>query len=272
MARVVVAAQDPHPAVRGRGIARLEAGGVAVEVGLERARAERVNEISTVFYTRGRPFVTLKWAMTLDGKIATRTGDSRWISGEASRARAHELRRRHAAVLVGVNTVRADDPALTVRHVPGRDPWRVVLDSGGRTPPKSKLLHLDSAAPTVIATTEAMPNDVERALARPNVQLWRLPAREGRVELGALLARLREAALDSVLVEGGGQVHASFLAAGLVDRVVCFVAPKLLGGRTAPGPVGGEGIDEVARAFALEKLEVEPLGGDLLITGVPKRR
>lgn len=271
VARVVVAAQDPHPAVRGRGIARLAQAGVAVEVGLCQDEAQRLNEISHIYHLEGRPFVCLKWAMTLDGKIATRTGDSRWISGEASRTRTHALRRRHAAVLVGVDTVIADDPQLTVRHVVGRDPWRIVLDSGGRTPPGAKLLRQSSPAPTVIAATEALAAAAARQLERPGVRVWRLGTRAGRVDLPALLDRLRGEGLDSVLVEGGGRVHASFLEQGLVDKIVCFISPKIVGEHAAPGPVNGAGVDRIAQALQLEKLQVEVLDGDVLVTGYPRR-
>lgn len=265
--RVVVAAQDPHPQIDGKGLDALRRGGVQVEVGLLREEALQLNEISVAYHTKGRPFVCLKWAMTLDGKIATVSGDSKWISNASSREWAHKLRRRHAAILVGVNTVIQDDPALTVRRVPGRDPWRIVLDSKGRIPLGAQLLRLDSEAPTVVATTHAMPQETEDALTRLKARVWRLPAVDGRVDVGALLTHMKEHELDSLLVEGGGKVLWSFASTRLFDKVVCFVAPKLAGGSVPP--LGGEGVALMKDALQLERLSAVPLQGDLLITGYP---
>lgn len=267
--RVVLAAQDPHPHIHGKGIEVLRAGGVQVNVGLLREEALQLNEISVIYHTRGRPFVCLKWAMTLDGRTAAHSGDSKWISNATSREHAHKLRRRHAAILVGVNTVIQDDPALTVRRVPGRDPWRIVLDSRGRIPLKAQVLRLNSQAPTIVATTDAMPPDIEEALVGLKARVWRLPAVEGRVDVSALLERVREHALDSVLVEGGGEVLWSFAKGRLFDKVVCFVAPKLVGGQTVASPLGGDGVSLLKDALQLGKLSAVPLQGDLLITAYP---
>jgi len=270
IARVVVAALDPHPDVSGRGVRRLRAAGVNVEVGLLEAESRRLNEVSQVFYGRGRPFVCLKWAMTLDGRIATYQGHSHWVSGEASRARVHALRHRYAAVLVGVESALRDDPQLTVRHVDGRDPWRIVLDSRGRTPPGARLFERAGEVPAVVATTEAAPETFERAVEARGGCVWRLPARDGRVDLAALLDKLAEARVDSVLVEGGGEVHWSFLEQASFDKVVCFVAPKLVGGRGAPAPVGGRGRAAMDGATRLADVSIERLGDDTVITGYPE--
>lgn len=272
--RVFIGALDPNPRVHGRGVARLRRAGLEVHVGVLGEEARRLNEISHVYYTEGRPFVCLKWAMTLDGKIASRTGEARWVSGEASRRRVHELRNRYAAVLVGVDTVIRDDPQLTVRSRKGRDPWRFILDSKGRTPLDAQVLRLESPAPTVIATTEAMPNATERALLRrgARVRVWRLPDRQGKVHLEALLVRMARQRLDSLLVEGGGRVHWSFLTSGLFDKVICFIAPKLIGGRDAPTAVGGEGFAAMSEAIRLEEVSVERLGDDLCCVAYGRRQ
>jgi len=270
VARVVVAALDPHPRVQGRGVTLLQQAGVVVEVGLLEALALALNEVSVVYHGQQRPFVCLKWAMTLDGKIAAHTGDSKWVSGPDSRRRVHELRRRYAAILVGLNTVVQDDPELTVRHVEGADPWRIVLDSRGGVPLEARLLSSDSKAPTVVATTEAMPRALEQKLVQQHVRVWRLPADRGRVDLEALLQRVRSEQLDSVFVEGGADVHWSFVDQGLVDKVVCFVAPKLVGGRKAKGPLGGEGFASMSGALQLERVAVETLGADVVISGYPR--
>lgn len=269
--RVVVATRDPTPQIDGRGIQQLREAGLEVVEGVLEREAQKLNEIRVKYARTGLPFVTLKYAMTLDGKVATVTGDSRWISSEASRRYAHRLRARYAAVLVGIGTVLHDDPQLTVRRCEGPDPARIVLDSRGRIPPHSKILRVESEAPTVIATVEMSPEH-ERALkeldASPPIEIWRLPpGPEGRVDLPALLRRLGERAWDSLLVEGGPTVAASFVEQGLVDKVVAFVAPKLVGGREAPTPLAGRGVARMAEALSLSDVEVRQRGPDVVIEG-----
>ena len=264
--RVFIATRDPNPLVNGKGVERLRAAGIEVVEGVLRKEAERLNEIFFYWIKMKRPFVALKLAMSLDGKIATRSGDSRWITGEVARRRVHELRRRHAAVLVGINTVLADDPELTVREVEGPQPLRIVLDSRGRVPLSARVL--SGGAKTLIATTAAMPEELERALRERGVEVWRLPAREGRVDLVALLARLAGEEIDSLLVEGGGEVAWSFLAQGLVQKLYLFYGPLLLGGREVPG-VGGPGVERLADAFRVRIEAVERLGNDLLVVAYP---
>jgi len=271
IARVVVATQDPHPHVQGRGIALLRQAGLDVRVGVLQDEARHLNEISIVYHTLNRPFVCLKWAMTLDGKIATSSNDSKWISNKSSRTMAHRLRHRYAAILVGINTVLADDPALTVRHISGKDPWRFVLDSSGKMPLDARMLHVESDVPTTIATTQGMPQASATRLTDAGACVWRLPQRDGRPDLNALLTEMKAQGIDSVLVEGGSQTHWSFLSQGLFDKVVCFVAPKLLGGRRAPGPLGGPGFETMAQALKLTDLSVQTLDGDLVISAYPNR-
>jgi riboflavin-specific deaminase-like protein len=205
--------------------------------------------------------VVLKLALSLDGKVATKSGESRWISNERSRELVHQMRNRYAAVLVGVNTILRDDPQLTARAAGARDPWRIVLDSRGRIPLEAKVLSLGSPAPTVVATTELMPQEKERALMSKGARVWRLRARDGRVDLEELLVRLGEEGLDSLLVEGGPTVAAGFLEAGLVDKVVFFIAPKIIGGEEAPGAVGGRGVEGLAEAWKLKDISVKNARG-----------
>jgi diaminohydroxyphosphoribosylaminopyrimidine deaminase / 5-amino-6-(5-phosphoribosylamino)uracil reductase len=256
--RVVVSMADPDPRVRGAGLRMLEAAGVEVAVGAQGERAARLNEFYVKQRLTGRPFVSAKFAMSLDGKIATRTGESRWISGEEARLEGHRLRHAHDAVLVGVNTILVDDPELTARpdiH-DSRQPLRVVVDSQLRIRQSARVVGPN----TLIATTRA--GKVGAA------EVVRLPAgADGRVSLPALLDELGRRKLLSLLVEGGGEVHAAFLAEGLVDKLYAFVAPKLIGGRDAPGPVGGRGIESLAAAVPLGEVDVVRLGQDLLITG-----
>jgi diaminohydroxyphosphoribosylaminopyrimidine deaminase/5-amino-6-(5-phosphoribosylamino)uracil reductase len=266
VARVVVGLRDPNPAVDGKGLEILRRAGVEVrlaEVDLQE-RCARHNAFFCQWVRRGRPFVTVKYAMSADGKIATRTGHSRWISGEASRRRAHRERARHDAVLVGLGTVRADDPQLTVRLDSGPDPLRVVVDSQARLPLDCRLL--SGGAPVLVACTEEAPAERVQALAR-RAEVVRLPARGGRVSLQALAAHLASRGVCSVLLEGGSELIGSALEEGLVDRVLVFVAPLLLGGRQAPTPAAGQGVAAVSQGLRLRDVTWERLGDDLLLEG-----
>jgi diaminohydroxyphosphoribosylaminopyrimidine deaminase / 5-amino-6-(5-phosphoribosylamino)uracil reductase len=257
--RVVVAMRDPDERVLGAGIERLRSAGLEVDVGAQAAAAQRLNEFYIVHRSTGRPFVSLKFAMSLDGKIATRTGESRWITGEIARNHGHELRHAHDAILVGVNTVIKDDPQLTARLEgrAARQPLRVVLDSHLRTPRTARLL---TGGQTVVATSAEGTLDGAEVLT--------LPARaDGRVPIEALLDQLGKRGILSVLVEGGAETHAAFLAAGLVNKVYAYIAPKLIGGTRAPGPVGGEGIEHLRDALDMLEVDVTDLGGDILISG-----
>ncbi len=273
IAEVHVATLDPNPLVNGRGVRALIDRGIRVVVGEHEAEARRLNEWFFKYITTGRPFVLAKYAMTLDGKVAARTGDSRWVTGPAARAYVHRLRAQVDAVVVGVGTVLADDPALTARPEefggppPTRQPLRVVVDSRGRTPPAARVL--DGTAPTLIAATPlADPEKLEAFKAR-GAEVLILPAAGGRVDLEALMAELGRRQVAWLLVEGGGRLLGSLFDLGLIDRVLAFVAPKLIGGAEAPGPVGGSGRPRMADAVRLEGVEIERLGEDLLVSGRP---
>jgi diaminohydroxyphosphoribosylaminopyrimidine deaminase/5-amino-6-(5-phosphoribosylamino)uracil reductase len=256
--RVVVSMTDPDERVRGAGLRMLEAAGIEIDVGVHEERAQKLNEFYVKHRLTGRPFVTVKFAMSLDGKIATRTGESQWITGEEARAHAHRLRHMHDAVLVGVNTVIADDPELTVRLTGDRlrQPLRVVVDSQLRIRQSARII----GSNTLIATT--------RQGRVGAAEVIRLPAAaDGRVALPALLDELGQRRVLSLLVEGGAEVHASFFAEGLVDKVYAYVAPRLIGGKEAPGPLGGAGVDHLAGSTQLHELDFARLGDDLVITG-----
>lgn len=265
--RVVCACQDPNPKVAGQGIEYLRLQGVEVECGVCEKEALRLNERFFTWITKERPFITLKYAMTLDGKIATETGDSKWITGEEARTFAHRLRKQHDAVLVGIGTVLADDPELTTRLVRGKNPVRVVLDSKLRISLMASVLN--PAADTLIFTgEEADVVKAEALAALPNVEVVRLPLEDGRLPVAQVVQVLAERGLTSVLVEGGSSVHGAFFDAGLADRVCAFVAPKLIGGARALPPVGGVGADLVETGWQLEEVEVEQLGNDILVSGL----
>lgn len=260
--RVVVSMPDPDERVRGAGIKALEAAHVRTDVGAHQERALRLNEFYVTHRETGRPFVSAKFAMSLDGKIATRTGDSRWITGEAARRHGHRLRHMHDAILVGINTVIADDPELTTR-LDGdnpRQPLRVVVDSQLRIRQSARVI----GANTLIATTREGRVGVAEVLTLPATA-------EGRVSLPDLLDELGRRNIISVLVEGGGEVHAAMFGQDLVDKVYAYVAPKLVGGRDAPGPLGGDGVERLSEAKTLEDLDVTRLGDDFLINGYVHR-
>jgi len=267
--RVVIGMKDPNPLVNGRGIAALRRRGIEVVAGVLEEECRRLNEAFACFITRGRPFVTFKAAVTLDGRVAARGGDSRWVTGEAARLEGHRLRNTHDAIVVGVGTVLADNPELTCRGVPGgRDPVRVVVDSRLRTRPTAKVVAAAarSAAPTIIATTAAAPERRARQLERAGARVIR--GRRGpRVDVSALLAALGRLEIVSVLLEGGPTLAGAFWRADLVDRLVAFVAPKVLADPAGLPMVLGAPALAMAQATGLEQIEVRRVGEDVLITG-----
>ena len=275
IAEVHMAMLDPNPLVNGRGRDQLEAAGIRTYVGEREAEARELNEAFIKYITTGRPFVTAKFAMSLDGKIATHTGEARWITGPKARRWVHQLRDVTDAIMVGVNTVLADDPRLTTRLDDGKEgrevhhPLRVIVDSRGRIPLTAKVLAADTPGRTLIATTEAMPPDRRKALERLGAQVLVLPAhvRGGRVSLPHLLDALGKREVTSLLVEGGGTLLASFFEQRLVDKVLAFVAPLIIGGQGAPTPVAGQGVARLSQSLRLERVRVEKVGTDVLISG-----
>lgn len=272
--RVIVASRDPNPLVRGKGLARLARGGVRVlwADAARRRLAEEQNDKFRVWIGQGRPFVLAKWAAAVDGRIATAKGESRWITGVAARRRALLLREEHDAVLVGAGTVAADDPRLTRRLGVNRATahWRIVLDGRLRVSERARLFRRPSGC--VVVTARPVSDPRARRLARRGVEVWSLPASTtGLVDLRAMLARLAQRGVSSLLVEGGAETLATFFEAGLVDRVALFLAPRILGGEDAPGAVGGAGF-RLAATPRLEGVEVERVGKDWLITGRMSRR
>ncbi len=261
VSRVVACHADPDPRVSGRGFARLREAGIAVEVGILIEEAVRLNLRFLIAATLQRPEVTLKWAMSLDGKIATVTGDSRWISSPKARRWSLGLREEHDAILVGSGTVLADDPRLDRRLGLASGPnLRVILDRRLRTPPEATLFTVPGP---VVIYTQSTDQECREALTAKGAEVVNLST----VEPGAVLADLYARGVRSLLVEGGGEVLASFVAAGLYDQVMVNCAPLLIGGKDAPTPLGGEGFQTLAAAARLEDLEVQGRGGDLLISG-----
>jgi diaminohydroxyphosphoribosylaminopyrimidine deaminase/5-amino-6-(5-phosphoribosylamino)uracil reductase len=261
--RVVAAMTDPFPQVAGGGTALLRAAGLDVEVGVGEAEARRLNAPYLKLLATGRPYVHAKWAMTLDGKIATRTGDSKWISNEASRRRVHELRGRMDAIVVGIGTVLADDPLLTARPPGPRTPVRVVLDGQGRLPPPSQLVRTARDAPVLVVTAGVEASELRAA----GCEVLGVAATAGRPDIGPLLDELGRRRMTNVLVEGGSAVLGSFLDAQAIDEVHVFIAPRLAGGCAGRTPISGTGFERIADAVAVADPQVDTMEGDAYIRG-----
>ncbi|MBI2876140.1 MAG: bifunctional diaminohydroxyphosphoribosylaminopyrimidine deaminase/5-amino-6-(5-phosphoribosylamino)uracil reductase RibD [Candidatus Tectomicrobia bacterium] len=280
--RVVVGMVDPNPRVSGKGIEQLQQAGIEVEVGLLEERARRDNEAFIKYITTGQPFVILKSAVSLDGKIATASRQSRWITSGRSRLESHKLRDQVDAILVGIETVLADDPQLTTRlwGRKGRDARKIVVDSVLRIPLEARVLPANAtredgqapAAGVIIATTARASSEKARQLEAKGAQVLRVGDRGGRVDLSELMRALGQQGIVSLLIEGGGEINAAALQAGLVDKVVFFIAPLLIGGGGAPGAVGGQGCACLEEAIRLERLEVKQLEADLMIQGYVTKR
>ena len=269
--RVIAGMKDPNPRVSGRGLRRLREAGVDVMVGVLEEECRELNRAFCKYITTRTPWVTLKVAASLDGKIATRTGDARWISGEASRNYVHQLRQAADAVMVGIGTVLQDDPLLTVR-LPGkkitRQPLRIVVDSHLKIPLRSQLVLTAGRYPTLVATTKAAsPFKMDR-LAKAQVDILLMPAdRQRRVSLPSLMGELGHRGIVSILLEGGPTLNAGALKENLVDRLIFFLSPKLIGGEKAPGAIGGEGVLLAKEAQAMKILQIKRFGPDLMIEG-----
>lgn len=268
IARVVVSMRDPFAKVRGKGIRQLRAAGIEVVVGCMEAEARALNGPYLMLRERERPWVIAKWAMSLDGRIATRAGRSQWISGEKSRQFVHRLRGQVDGVVVGIGTVLADDPQLTCRTVrPLRQATRIVLDSRLRIRAGSVLVRSAGDVPVIIATTARAQTAARKRLEKLGCEILVCREKGGVVDVGDLLRKLGRREMTNVLVEGGAGVHGAFFDAGLVDEVVAFVSPKLIGGATAPGPVGGVGKLAVGENVFEPGWSIKKLDDDMCIRG-----
>jgi diaminohydroxyphosphoribosylaminopyrimidine deaminase/5-amino-6-(5-phosphoribosylamino)uracil reductase len=264
--RVVFASLDPNPLVAGAGAARLRAAGIEVEYGALTAEEQRLNAAYRYWICTRRPFVTVKCAASLDGKIATRSGESQWITGEAARRDVHRLRSVHDAILTSSATVLTDNPALTARLPGGRDPQRVIVDATLRTAPDAQV-YAAAARPPILATTVADPARLAPFRAR-GVEVLTLPAIDGHVDLQALMAALGARQITSLMVEAGGTFTAALLAAGVVHKVRWYLAPLLIGGRDATPAIGGAGVSALADALRLQDVTWKRVGEDLRVEGI----
>jgi len=267
--RVVAPIEDPNPKVSGRGFAHLRAAGIEVCTGLMADEATRLNEAYIHFMRTGRAFVHLKMAVSLDGKVATATGDSRWITSEQSRARVHELRHQYDAIMVGGRTVRADDPLLTDRsgRKRRRPLVRVVIEQYLHLSPESQLAQTADAGPVMIFAHEEADSESVAALEARGIEV--INQQSSVLDLSGVLQQLGERSIQSVLVEGGPLLAGLLLEAGLVDKVTFFVAPIIIGSQDAPSAIGGGGVEKISEAPELERVEIKQHGRDVEITGYP---
>lgn len=269
--KVVVGILDPNSLVAGRGIKKLKDAGIEVKVGVLERECKKVNEVFLKYITTKEPFVLMKNAMSLDGKIATYLGESKWISNEKSRERVQMLRNKYAAIMVGINTVIKDNPELTCRLEGGVSPIRVIVDSKLRIPIESKIVQTSKNVKTIVATTSNCNKDKKAKLEKSGVEVILIEEREDKVDLKKLMKVLGQKEIDSILLEGGGELNFSALKAGIVDKVETYIAPKLIGGKEAKTPVEGKGIDNLSDAYQLENIETTIIDGDILIEGYVKR-
>ena len=264
--RVVIGMEDPNPLVNGKGIEALRKSGVDVKVGVLGGECRKLNEAFCKYILKKQPFVVLKIAATLDGKIATRNGESKWISGEASRRLVHRLRERVDGVLVGIGTVLKDNPLLTARTKKGKEPYRIVLDSRLKIPEDAKVFE-HSPSEVILATTRSAPHEKIERLEKKGVRVLIIDSKEGRVDLGTCLNKLGEIGLMSILVEGGSQINGSFLDEGLIDKFLFFLSPKWLGDPQAPGIFGGRGVSNLKEAVGLKEIRTKRIGEDIFVEG-----
>jgi diaminohydroxyphosphoribosylaminopyrimidine deaminase/5-amino-6-(5-phosphoribosylamino)uracil reductase len=271
--RVVIAMSDPNPSVNGKGAAALRRAGLTVTIGVARAEAEQLNRAYAHWIKTKRPYVILKAGMTLDGKIATVSGESKWITGRASREEVHRLRGEADAVLIGVGTVVADDPSLTARLGSGlkklaaRQPLRIVVDSALRIPLKARILTQQRNAKTIVATTYSASASRKQTLLKRGIEVVSLPGLRSKVSLPTLMDALGTRGVTSLLVEGGGEINAAMLKAGLVQHVRLYVAPVLLGGADAKGVIGGKSPARLDSALRLRNVMARSIGEDLAVEG-----
>lgn len=267
IARVVIGMEDPNPLVAGKGIALLREAGIEVVCGVEEEALREQNRVFLKYISTKLPWVAMKTAMTLDGKIATRTGDSKWITGAEARAYVHELRHRFMAIVVGIGTAVADDPLLNCR-IEGRgvrQPIRVVVDSNARLSLDSQLVKTAGEYRTIVAHTRFAPEESVKALREAGVEMLLCKEKEGLVDVRNLLELLGQSGIDSILLEGGGSLNYTFLAEGLADELYAFIAPKIVGGMNAKTPVEGAGMEKMADAINFELTNVLNIGDDVLL-------
>ncbi len=272
--RVVVATLDPNPLVAGNGVKRLTENGIEVITGVLMEEAQKLNEIFVKYITTTLPFCLMKSAMSLDGKIATKFADSKWITCSLSREYVHSLRHKYAAIMVGIGTILVDNPLLTTRipDFEGKSPVRIIVDSKCKIPLDANVIKTASKVRTLIATTDQADCEKITKLREKNVEVLVIPVRNERVDLNVLMEKLGEMGIDSVLLEGGGTLNYSALDAEIIDKVAFFIAPKIIGGSLSKTPVEGDGVPLVESAFSLDHMTTHMFGQDIMIEGYVRKK
>ena len=265
ISEVIIGTLDPNLLVSGAGAEHLKKNGIKVTVNILQEECDKLNEVFFHYVKTQKPFVVMKYAMTLDGKIATHTGDSKWITGSLARAKVHEDRHKYMAIMVGVGTIIADDPLLNCRSsavLAPKNPIRIICDTNLRTPPNSQIIKTAKDIETIIATSST---DMEKYNNYPHCKIITIPKKNGHIDLAQLMLKLGEQKIDSILLEGGATLNWSALKSGIVKKVQGYIAPKIFGGKDAKTPVAGAGIDFVREHIALKNTKVFYLGDDILI-------
>lgn len=263
--RVVIGCLDPNPLMSGKGASILRENGLEVKTGVLQRECEKINQVFFYYIKNKLPYVVMKYAMTLDGKIATVAEESRWVSGVEARLQTHRLRNKYAAIMVGIGTVLIDDPLLTCRIPEGRNPVRIICDTNLRTPLESKIVQTAAEVPTILATTRS--EKEAAAYLEKGCQIITVPLSGNHIDLNYLMTELGKMGIDSILLEGGSTLNFSALEAGIVNKVQAFIAPKIFGGVSAKTPVGGRGIEKILECIRLENVNVEKFGKDILLEG-----
>ncbi len=264
ISKVIIGSADPNPLVGGKGVKILRQHGIEVVENVLKEKCHRLNKVFFHYIKTGLPYVVMKYAMTMDGKIATRTGESKWISSELARQRVQEDRHRYSAIMVGSGTVLSDDPLLTCRLENGKNPIRIICDTNLRTPFTKRIISTAGNVPTILATCSSDLEKHKKYLIA-GCQVMVVPQKDKHIDLKSLLHRLGEEKIDSIYVEGGGTLNWSVLEQGIVNEVHTYIAPKMFGGYVAPSPIGGFGVEMPADAFLLKNKKVIQLGEDTLI-------
>ncbi len=272
ISRVVIGIRDPNPLVNGKGIKKLKKEGILVETGFLKKEITKLNEVYIKYITTALPFCVMKTAMTLDGKISTVSGDSKWISNEKSRQFVHDLRHRYSAIMVGVNTIIKDNPELTDRsvHATRKNPIRIIVDSKGRTPVHAKVFDVESAR-TIFAITNGASQQFIKLVHQKGAETIVCPERNSRVDLSFLIKKLGEMGIDSILIEGGSALNFSAIEEGIIDKVYSFISPKIVGGETAKSPVGGIGFEILNQAVNLRIESITKFDDDIMVEAYIKR-
>lgn len=267
IARVVIAMVDPNSLVSGSGVEKLKKAGIDVVLGVLEGESRKLNEVFIKYITYKKPFVILKTAMSLDGKIATYSGESKWITGEESRKSVHKLRNEVSGIMVGVDTVIKDNPELTCRLENGKNPIRIIADSKLRIPINLKVIERINEVKTIIATTEFADKDKIINLEKLGVEVLTVKSKNSKVDLQDLMSKLGELKIDSILLEGGATLNFSALDEGIVDKVQVYISPQIIGGETSKTPVGGSGISLLKDSYKIKKLTSRTIGEDILMEG-----